>query len=160
MAGLLCLCGAVMSNSTAPSESIAEIHSPEALERGKDIELWDFSDEQWEYWHCQACQRVTVIDGKTGKYSKSYSRRMEQQPPCLDTLGEWQTLYYWSDREFYDGIEEEEKRTLGDFVQKHPPRYVIRLSPDESKAHVFRTDTKEYQCTYVRDPPPDFLKEP
>ena len=71
MAGLLCLCGAVMSNSTAPSESIAEIHSPEALERGKDIELWDFSDEQWEYWHCQACQRVTVIDGKTGKYSKS-----------------------------------------------------------------------------------------
>jgi hypothetical protein len=47
---------------------------------------------------------------------------------------------------------------VDEFLRNHPSRYLIKLSPDESKAFVFKPDTKEYLFTYVQDPMPDFSK--
>lgn len=162
MAGLLCLCGNGMSNTTVPSDSIIEIYRPRdiALAIHQETKLIDLWDEKTEYWYCQKCKRVTLIQRKTSKYLCSYSRIHSIPPPKIETLQGFSPLLFWKDDDFYIATEEDWIITVEDFVKQTPSRYEIRLSPDESKAHVFRTDTKEYQCTYVRDPPPDFLKEP
>ena len=161
MAGLLCLCGAGMSNSTDPSENIAEIYTPESIRNAVDekMELIDLWNEDLEFWYCQECKRLTVIDRKSWHYLRSYYRVKENKPPHLEDVISWQELLFWRDREFYDGIEEDERRTVADFVQKHPSRYLIRLSPDEKRALVFSPVTKEYLFSYLQDPTPVFVKE-
>ncbi len=162
MAGLLCLCGNGMSNTTVPSDSIIEIYRPGDITLAIDQEtkLIDLWDEKIEYWYCHKCKRITLIERKTSKYKSSYSRIHSIPSPNMKILQGFSPLFFWRDNDFYRATEEDWEITVKDFVKRTPPHYIIRLSPDESKAHVFRTDTKEYQCTYVRDPPPDFLKKP
>ena len=161
MAGLLCLCGCGMCDCTAPSENIVEIYPPNELKRAidKKTELVDLRSEKLEYWYCQECKRITVIERTTGHYARSYARKQECPAPPFTEVSSWQELLFWRDREFYDGIEEDERRTVADFVQKHPSRYLIRLSPDEKRALVFSPVTKEYLFSYLQDPTPVFVKE-
>ncbi len=73
MAGLKCLCGASMKNSSRPSENIIHVYSDteidEATERDMDIKLWDFytKERPYEYWCCTHCKRVSVVDEATNK---------------------------------------------------------------------------------------------
>ena len=160
MSRLICLCDSGMSNSDMPSDFIAEIYKPEAIAKAIDekMELVDLWDETMEYWYCQECKRITVIDRKTCKYIRSYSRTVEAIHPVFSDVEQWQELLFWRDREFYEAIEEDDKRTVEDFVKKNPSRYLIRLSPDESKALVFSPQTKDYLFSYIQDPMPDFSK--
>ena len=76
MAGLLCLCNNGMSNSDVPSDSIAEIYKIERIKESieNNMDLVDLSDDDFEYWYCQNCKRITVLNNKTGHYYRSYSR--------------------------------------------------------------------------------------
>ena len=160
MAGLLCLCNNGMGNSDVPSDSIAEIYRKEAIENAiiNDMDLVDLSDDDFEYWYCQKCKRITVINNRTGHYLRSYSRVHEDEHPLFDEVASWQEILFYRDREFYDAIEENDKIKVGEFVQKYPSRYLVRLSPDETKAFVFAPQDKAYLFTYALDPKPDFDK--
>ena len=161
MARLSCLCDAGMSNSTVPSENIAEIYTPESIRKAVDetMELIDLWNEDLEFWYCQECKRITVIDRKSWHYLRSYYRIKEQAPLPFKEVSSWRELLFWRDREFYDATEAEWKITVEDFVRKHPSRYLIRLSLDETRALVFSPATHEYLFSYLQDPTPDFVKE-
>jgi len=158
MSRLGCLCGNGMSNSTVPSNSIAEIYKKEDFEKAiaEELELVDLWDEFQEFWYCPECKRITVINRNTGKYVRSYSRKKAEFPVQFETVKSWQELLFWRDQEFYDAIEEIEHRTVGDFVKCHPSRYLVRISQDLTLIHVFAPNTKEYLFSYVLDPTPDF----
>ncbi len=161
MGGLLCLCGNGMSDISYPSENIAEIYTREDFEKAasKQMELVDLSDSNQEYWYCQICQRLTVIDRKSGKYKCSYSRKTLPGTIMFENVKDWQELFYWGDKEFFDAIEDTEHVTVGEFLELHPPRYLVRISPDRTIAHIFKPCDKEYLFSYVLDPKPDFKEE-
>ena len=154
MAGLLCICGNGMSSSMAPSENLAEIYTKEALEKvvAEGMELLDLMDEDWEYWFCPKCKRVTVINRKTWKYTCSYFPRKVKSPVALEPLQGWQEIFFWHDKDFYDAIEDSTHVTVKDFMVQHPSRYLIRLSPDKSVAHVFSSQDGQYLFCYAQDP--------
>ncbi len=149
-----------MSNSTAPSDFIAEIYRKDDFEKAVavEMELVDLWDEFREFWYCQECKRITVIDRKIGNYACSYSRKKLATPVLFETIRDWQELLYWRDQEFYDAIEESVHRTVGDFVKFHPSRYNVRISPDFTLVHVFASRTGEYLFSYVLDETPDFAR--
>ena len=161
MAGLLCLCGAGMNNCTVPSDSIAEIYPKEELDKAiaNGVELIDLWNEKWEFWYCQECKRITVIDRNTGKYVRSYFRRKQITPISFSSVVAWKELFFWRDKEFYDATESSWHLTVGDFVKCHPSRYIIRISTDLSIAHVFAQQTKDYLFSYRIDPTPEFLQK-
>ena len=122
------------------------------------MDLVDLSDDDFEYWYCQNCKRITVLNNKTGHYYRSYSRVIENEHPLFEEVASWQEIIFYRDREFYDAIEENDKIKVGEFMQKYPPRYSIRLSPDETHAFVFSPQDHSYLFTYRLDPKPDFSK--
>ena len=160
MSRLICLCDNGMNNSTVPSDFIAEIYKPEAIAKAinEKMELIDLWDEELEYWYCQECKRITVINRKTGKYLCSYSRIVEENILSFSEVESWQELLFWRDKEFYDAIEEDDKLKVEEFIRKYPSRYLVRLSVDKSKALVFSPQTKKYLFSYILDPKPDFSK--
>ena len=82
----------------------------------------------------------------------------EETHPEFAEVKDCQKIMFWRDEEFYNAIEETDKQKVDEFLRDHPSRYLIRLSLDESKAFVFKPETKEYLFTYVQDPMPDFSK--
>ena len=161
MSGLLCLCGNGMDNCTVPSDFIAEIYRKNALEKAisEEMELVELWDENLEFWYCQKCRRLTVIDRHSWKYLRSYSRKVLERPVQFAEVRDWQELFFWRDREFYDAIEEVAHQTVGEFVKQHPSRYEMRLSADEMIVHVFSRGERNYLFSYLLDPRPDFAKE-
>ncbi len=160
MSRLCCLCGNAMSNSDVPSDSIALIYTSSYISKciAVQLALLDLWDDNYECWYCQKCKRITVIDRKTGKYLRSYLRVAEDRHLFFAEVETWQELMFWRDREWDNATEEDDKLTVEDFVKKYPSRYLIRLSPDESKALVFSPQTKDYLFSYIQDPMPDFSK--
>ncbi len=161
MSRLGCLCGNGMSNSTVPSDSIAEIYSRDDFEKAMAVkmELIDLWDENQEYWYCQKCRRITVIERKTGLYVSSYSRKVLDVTIQPEVIHDWQELLFWRDKEFYDAIEENEHITVGEFLRLHPSRYLARMASDRTTVHVFTPETQEYLFSYVLDPKPDFKED-
>lgn len=161
MSRLRCLCGNGMSNSTVPSDSIVEIYRKEDLNKAieKRMELVDLWDEFREFWYCQVCKRITVINRRTGEYIHSYSRQTLDNSVEYDNILDWQELFFWRDHEFYDAIEEIEHRSVEDFVRRHPSRYLVRISHDLALVHVFSPHTMAYLFSYILDPSPDFAKK-
>jgi hypothetical protein len=154
MAGLLCICGNGMSNSEMPSENIAEIYTKDALEKAiaEKVELIDLWNDNWEYWFCPLCKRVTVVNRKTRRYTCSYSCQNVKSPVTLKSLQGWEEIFFWHDKDFVDATEASPHVTVKDFMVQHPSRYLIRLSPDKSVAHVFSSQDGQYLFCYAQDP--------
>ncbi len=160
MAVLLCLCGEPMGGSQVPCDSIVEIYTKEAIDAkiANNTDFVDLWDKNYTYWYCPRCKRLTITEDSTRHYYRSYSRIHENEHPSFEEVASWQEILFYRDREFYDAIEENDKIKVGEFVQKYPSRYLVRLSPDETKAFVFAPQDKAYLFTYVLDPKPDFEK--
>ena len=158
MAGLICLCEERMGGSACPNDNFVEIYTKEALEKEiqNGTDFIDLMDEIYTYWYCTKCKRLTLTLNETGQYYRSFSRVVEKKHPVFTEVAEWREYMFWRDREFYDAIEENDKQTVEEFLRDHPSRYLILLSPDESKAYVFSPKTKEYLFSYIQDPMPDF----
>ena len=161
MAGLLCLCGVGMNNCTVPSDFIVELYSKEDLDKAiaNKTELIDLQNEKSEFWYCQECKRITVIDRKTGKYVRSYFRTKQTPQVTICSVHDWSEIYFWSDKEFYDATEECWHVTVGEFIKSHPSRYLVRLADDLTVAHIFSPQSQEYLFSYCLDPTPDFVKK-
>lgn len=161
MSRIACLCGNGMSNSMVPSKSMAEIYRKMDLENAisQKMELIDLWDENQEFWYCQECWRITVVNRKSGQYVSSYSRRRQAiAVPFVEVLM-WEELMFWRDQEFYDAIEENEHISVVDFIMYHPSRYLVRISPDLTLAHVFSPIDRDYLFSYFMDSKPVFTNE-
>ena len=160
MAGLLCLCGEPMGGSQVPCDSVVEIYTKEAidLEIANDTDFVDLWDKNYTYWYCPKCKKLTITEDSTGRYYRSYSRVIDHEHPLFAEVASWKEIIFYRDREFYDAIEENDKLKVGEFIRKYPPRYSIRLSPDETHAFVFSPQDHSYLFTYRLDPKPDFSK--
>lgn len=161
MAGLLCLCGVGMNNCTVPSDFIVEIYKKEDFDKAiaNKTELIDLWNEKWEFWFCQECKRITVIARNTGKYVRSYFRTKESTAIEYSSVADWSEIYFWCDKEFYDATEASWHITVGEFIKRHPSRYLVRLASDQTVAHIFSPQSREYLFSYRVDSTPDFVQK-
>ncbi|MBO4618889.1 MAG: hypothetical protein J5654_02150 [Victivallales bacterium] len=160
MAVLICLCGERMGGSACPNDNFVEIYRREFIDQEiqKNLEFMDLWNKDYIFWYCPVCKRLTLTSIPRKTYDRSYIRTIEEIHPEFAEVSSWQEILFWRDWEFYNAIEADAHQPLAQFVRENPPRYLIRLSPDETTAHVFRPDSHEYLFSYVQEPMPDFEK--
>lgn len=158
MSGLKCLCGKNMHFIEVPSEVIVGLYTDKIIENAIQTNalLVDLYDDDYEYWYCPKCKRITEISHATRKYTRSYFKKIENEVPELNELSQWQNITFYRDKETYDAVESDDSITVQEFLRIHPSRYIIRLSPDETRALVYTPKDHSYLFSYLLEPMPDW----
>ena len=153
MSRLLCKCGHGMSNSDVPSDSIVEIFRPKEIASAisNRMELIDLWNKQVQFWYCQHCKRITLINNNTGRYIKSYIKASEDNVKPFSEHSDWDELIFYRDCEIYNATEAIWHITVEQFMKMHSTRYKVILSPSEEIVRVFHPYTNEYLFSYQED---------
>lgn len=141
MARLKCICGAGLSNTDAPSDNTLYIFTKaevdNAINNNSEITLYDFEtgiNGEYEYWHCQDCKRVMVVERKPcGRLTDSYIRCSSSELVSEQELTEF---YVFSDIDVYNAEEDDINISLSDFIHQYGEEHLRFITAD--KKNVFK----------------------
>ena len=141
MARLKCVCGSGLSNTNAPSDNILYVFTKaevdNAINNNAEITLYDFEtciNEGYEYWYCQDCKRVMVVERKPcGRLIDSYSSCSSCEAVSEQALTEF---YVFSDIDIYNAEEEDINLLLSVFIHQYGEEHLRFITAD--KKNVFK----------------------
>ncbi|MGN1137671.1 MAG: hypothetical protein ACI4SF_15815 [Oscillospiraceae bacterium] len=70
MAGMICKCGTVLSNSTCPNNVTLRVYTDEEWEKISDCEMiapWCIPMPKYDVWRCPKCKRIYVYNRTSDK---------------------------------------------------------------------------------------------
>lgn len=145
MARLKCVCGAGLSNTTAPSDNIlyvfTKVEVDNAINNNSEITLYDFEtgiNEEYEYWYCQDCKRVMVVERKPcGRLIDSYSSCSSCEAVSEQELTEF---YVFSDIDIYNVEEDDINISLSDFIHQYGEEHLRFITADKKKVFKISQD--------------------
>ena len=140
MARLKCVCGAGLSNTTAPSDNIlyifTKVEVDNAINNNAEITLYDFEtgvNEEYEYWYCQECKRVLVVERKPcGRLIDSYISCSSCEAVSEQELTEF---YVFSDIDIYDAEEDDINLSLSDFIDQYGEEHLRFITSDKKNVY-------------------------
>lgn len=140
MARLKCVCGAGLSNTTAPSDNILYVFTKaevdNAINNNSGITLYDFEtgiNGEYEYWYCQDCKRVMVVERKPcGRLIDSYRSCSSFEAVIEQDLTEF---YVFSDIDIYNAEEDDINISLSDFIDQYGEERLWFITSDRKNVY-------------------------
>lgn len=155
MARLKCVCGAGLSNTNAPSENIIYAFTKDevdtAIKNNSRITLYDFEtgfSGEHEYWYCQDCKRVMVVERKPcGRLIDSYCSCSSCEEANEQDLKQF---YAFSDDDIYNAEEDDINILLSEFINQHGDEHSYFIAADKKNVYKLAQDSK-YKLFYTKE---------
>ena len=145
MARLKCVCGAGLSNTNAPSDNnlyvFTKAEVDNAIANNAEVTLYDFEtgiNGEYEYWYCQDCKRVMVVERKPcGRLIDSYSRCSSCEVVSEQELSEF---YVFSDIDVYNAEEDDINISLSDYIHQYGEEHLYFITDDKKNIYKLSKD--------------------